>query len=131
MLFQVVKDEVRAVLMFESGVPLSLWRNPVHNPEIPGDVYEGVFRRALAAYDRVVAAAGIQLVVERSPMGDPEYWNIYVPFLFRLRKCKPWTRCCWLPRWATKPPTSSRRRPHARRIQQGIRSVVWVDGGDA
>ena len=87
-LFYAVKDELRSIILFNKGMPISRWRDARTNPEIPAKCFEAVYNQTLQSFDALLGAGSIHYVPEQSAMTDPEYWSIYAPLLFLTKDAK-------------------------------------------
>ncbi len=84
-LFSALRDEVRSILLFSKGVPISRWRDARVVPEIPFTDYQSVYENALRAFDELFLGKRIQLIDEQSASSYDGYWSIYSSLLFRIR----------------------------------------------
>jgi predicted nucleic acid-binding protein len=87
-LFSAIRDEVRSILFFKKGIPLSRWRDSRNNPEIPEENYEKIYELTLQAFDTLFENHGITITPEVSPWDDANYWSIYSSILFLIKESK-------------------------------------------
>lgn len=87
-LFSAIRDEVRSVLFFKSGVPISRWRDSRNNPDIPEEQYEAIYELTLRAFDTLFENHGITIIPEVSPWDDSNYWSICSSILFLIKESK-------------------------------------------
>lgn len=87
-LFSAIRDEVRSVLFFKNGTPISRWRDSRNNPDIPENTYHEVYNKTLKSFDYLFDNHGIVITPEVSPWDDPQYWNIVSSILFLVKETK-------------------------------------------
>ncbi|WP_292365651.1 hypothetical protein [Methanoculleus sp. UBA208] len=87
-LFSAIRDEVRSILLFKGGIPISRWRDSRNNPQIPEDYYEQIYGLTLASFDILFENHGITIIPESSPWEDDTYWSICSSILFLIRESK-------------------------------------------
>ena len=66
-LFSAVRDEVRSIILFNRGVPVSRWRDSRNNPDISREHYSGVYRKILESFDVLFENNAISFIREQSP----------------------------------------------------------------
>jgi predicted nucleic acid-binding protein len=86
-LFSAIRDEMRSILLFNKGCPISMWRNPRYDPVIDATDYEQVYRKTLQAFISLFEDSVIELMVEQSP-DNPNYWDVYSSILFMVKEAK-------------------------------------------
>jgi predicted nucleic acid-binding protein len=95
-LFSAIRDEMRSILLFNKGCPISMWRNPRYDPIIDAIDYQAVYKQTLQAFiplfedgkkDGKTQDSVIQLMVEQSPE-SPNYWDVYSSILFMVKEAK-------------------------------------------
>jgi hypothetical protein len=91
-LFSAIRDEMRSILLFNKGCPISMWRNPRYDPIIGAIDYQAVYKQTLKAFiplfeDSNRQGSAIQLMVEQSPE-SPNYWDVYSSILFLVKEAK-------------------------------------------
>jgi hypothetical protein len=87
-LFSSIRDEVRSILLFKGGIPISRWRDSRNNPQIPEECYEHIYGLTLASFDTLFENHGITIIPEASPWEDGTYWSICSSILFLIRESK-------------------------------------------
>ncbi|MDD3933100.1 MAG: hypothetical protein PHP55_04520 [Methanoculleus sp.] len=87
-LFSAIRDEVRSILLFKGGIPISRWRDSRNNPQIPEECYEHIYGLTLASFDTLFENHGITIIPEASPWEDTTYWSICSSILFLIRESK-------------------------------------------
>jgi len=50
-LFSAIRDEVRSIIFFKNGIPISRWRDSRNNPDIPESTYQEVYNKTLKSFD--------------------------------------------------------------------------------
>jgi len=91
-LFSAIRDEMRSILLFNKGCPISMWRNPRYDPIIDAIDFQAVYKQTLQAFiplfeDGKTQDSVIQLMVEQSPE-SPDYWDVYSSILFMVKEAK-------------------------------------------
>jgi len=95
-LFSAIRDEMRSIILFNKGCPISMWRNPRYDPIIDAIDYQAVYQQTLQAFiplfenskkDGKTQDSVIQLMVEQSPE-SPNYWDVYSSILFLVKEAK-------------------------------------------
>jgi len=86
-LFSTVRDELRSIILFNKGIPISMWRNPRFDPEISEDMYQAVYQKMLQAFIPLFEESVIELMVEQSPQ-NPNYWDVCSSILFLIKEAK-------------------------------------------
>ena len=91
-LFSAIRDEMRSIILFNKGCPISMWRNPRYDPIIDAIDYQAVYLQTLQAFiplfvDSKKQDSVIQLMVEQSPE-NPNYWDVYSSILFLVKEAK-------------------------------------------
>ncbi len=66
-LFSAIRDEVRSILLFKGGIPISRWRDSRNNPDIPEECYEHLYGLTLASFDTLFENHGVTIIPEASP----------------------------------------------------------------
>jgi hypothetical protein len=87
-LFYAVKDELRSIILFNKGMPISRWRDARVNPDIPGKCFRAVYNQTLRSFDTLLGDGSIIYLPEESSESVPEYWSIYAPLLFLTKDAK-------------------------------------------
>jgi len=87
-LFYAMKDELRSIILFNRGMPISRWRDARTNPEIPEKCFRAIYNQALQSFDTLLGEGSIHYLPEGSAESDPEYWSIYAPLLFLTKDAK-------------------------------------------
>jgi predicted nucleic acid-binding protein len=86
-LFSAIRDEMRSILLFNKGCPISMWRNPRYDPIIDATDYERVYQQTMKAFIPLFEDSVIELMVEQSPE-SPDYWDVYSSILFLVKEAK-------------------------------------------
>lgn len=87
-LFYAVKDELRSIILFNKGMPISRWRDARTNPDIPEKCFRAIYDQTLTSFDTLLGEGSIHYLPEVSAVSDPEYWSIYAPLLFLTKDAK-------------------------------------------
>lgn len=90
-LFSVVKDELRSILLFKKGVPISRWKDQLYSPEIEPKDYEFIYEAIFKSLDTIfskIEEKNIELITESSPEDHENYYEIYSSILFLIRDAK-------------------------------------------
>jgi hypothetical protein len=87
-LFYAMKDELRSIILFNRGMPISRWRDARANPDIPEKCFRAIYDQTLKSFDLLLGEGSIFYVPERSAASDDEYWSIYAPLLFLMKDAK-------------------------------------------
>lgn len=87
-LFYAMKDELRSIILFNKGMPISRWRDARTNPEIPEKCFRAIYDQTLKSFDTLLGEGSIMYLPEGSAETDPEYWSIYAPLLFLTKDAK-------------------------------------------
>jgi len=86
-LFSAIRDEMRSIILFNKGCPISMWRNPRYDPIIDAIDYQAVYKQTLQAFIPLFEDSVIELMVEQSP-DNPNYWDVYSSILFMVKEAK-------------------------------------------
>ncbi len=87
-LFYAMKDELRSIILFNKGMPISRWRDARANPDIPEKCFRAIYDQTLTSFDTLLGEGSIHYLPEVSSVSDPEYWSIYAPLLFLTKDAK-------------------------------------------
>lgn len=87
-LFSAIRDEIRSILFFRQGIPISRWRDSRNNPDIPEEVYLEIYKKTLESFDFLFENHGITIIPEVSPWDDDQYWSIVSSILFLIKESK-------------------------------------------
>jgi hypothetical protein len=87
-LFYAIKDELRSIILFNKGLPISRWRDARTNPEIPEKCFRAIYDQTLISFDTLLGDGKITFIAESSAEIEPEYWSIYAPLLFLTKDAK-------------------------------------------
>lgn len=87
-LFSGIKDELRSILLFKNGVPISRWRDSRNNPDITSTDYEAIYEITLKSFDILFGKKAIEYISEQSQEDNPNYFDIYSSILFRVKEAK-------------------------------------------
>lgn len=88
-LFSALRDELRSLLLFKEGHPISRWRDSRINPNITPEQYELVYENTLKSFDLLLGKAAT-FIEEQKPEEKKErnYWSIYSSILFLINNTK-------------------------------------------
>jgi len=86
-LFSAIRDEMRSILLFNKGCPISMWRNPRYDPTIDAQDYQAVYEQTTQEFIPLFEGSAIQLMIEMSP-NSPDYWEVYSSILFMIKEAK-------------------------------------------
>lgn len=87
-LFSAIRDEVRSIILFNKGIPVSRWRDSRNNPDISNDDSKEIHKKTLKSFDILFEKKAISFIKEQSPDDDQNYWNIYPSLLFLIKEIK-------------------------------------------
>lgn len=87
-LFSALRDELRSILLFKNGVPISKWRDSRNNPDIKSNEYKSIYEITLKSFDILFENKAIELMHEESLEDDPNYLDIYSSILFLVKEAK-------------------------------------------
>ncbi|MCZ7382770.1 MAG: hypothetical protein O8C64_14525 [Candidatus Methanoperedens sp.] len=87
-LFSGLKDELRSIILFKNGVPISRWRDSRNNPEITSTDYEAIYKTTLKSFDILFGKKAIEYIDEQSLEDNPNYFDIYSSILFLVKEAK-------------------------------------------
>lgn len=87
-LFYAIKDELRSIILFNKGMPISRWRDARINPDIPEKCFRAIYNQTLQSFDTLLGEGSIIYLPEGSVESVPEYWSIYAPLLFLTKDAK-------------------------------------------
>jgi len=87
-LFSGLKDELRSILLFKNGVPISRWRDSRNNPDITSDDYEAIYKTTLKSFDILFGKKAIEYIDEQSQEDNSNYLDIYSSILFLVKEAK-------------------------------------------
>jgi hypothetical protein len=87
-LFSGLKDELRSILLFKNGVPISRWRDSRNNPDITSADYESIYKITLKSFDILFGKKAIEYIDEQSQEDNPNYFDIYSSILFLVKEAK-------------------------------------------
>jgi hypothetical protein len=87
-LFSGLKDELRSILLFKNGVPISRWRDSRNNPDITSSDYEAIYETTLKSFDILFGKKAIKYIDEQSQEDNSNYFEIYSSILFLVKEAK-------------------------------------------
>jgi predicted nucleic acid-binding protein len=87
-LFSALRDELRSIILFNNGIPISRWRDSRNNPDINSEHYKVVYEKTLKSFDILFENSSILFIPEQSPDDDPNYWEIYSSIIFLIKESK-------------------------------------------
>ena len=87
-IFSAVRDELRSIIMFRKGIPISRWRDSRNNPDINKEDYESIYQGVLKSYDKLFGSGDILLIEEQTPEDNESYFDIYSSLLFLIKQMK-------------------------------------------
>jgi hypothetical protein len=87
-IFSALRDELRCILLFNKGMPVSRWRDPRINPDIKQEDYEFIYEKTMKSFDTLFANKYIMPVAELSPEIEKEYFEIFSSILFLVRNAR-------------------------------------------
>lgn len=88
-LFSGLKDELRSILLFNDGIPISRWGNPRYNPDIKPEDYEAIYKLTMKSFDSLFENSAIEYIPEQSWVDSSKYFDIYSTILFLIKDAKP------------------------------------------
>jgi len=86
-MFSAIRDEMRSILLFNKGCPISMWRHPRYDPKISEEEYHAVYEQTTQAIIPLFEDSVIELIVEKSP-ANPDYWDVYSSILFMIKEAR-------------------------------------------
>ena len=86
-MFSAIRDEMRSILLFNKGCPISMWRHPRYDPKITAEEYQAVYEQTTRAIVPLFEDSVIELMVEKSPE-NPNYWDVYSSILFMIKEAR-------------------------------------------
>jgi len=87
-LFSAVRDEIRSVLMFNNGVPISMWKDQRLNPDISEEDYQEIYQKVLSSFDMIFLTKKIIYIPEQSQIDGDSYWDIISSILFLIKQSR-------------------------------------------
>lgn len=87
-LFSGLKDELRSILLFKDGVPISRWRDTGNNPDIKPEDYKAIYELTLKSFDSLFENQAIEYIPEQSQEDSSKYFDIYSTILFLIKDAK-------------------------------------------
>ena len=87
-LFSGLKDELRSIILFKNGVPISKWRDSRNNPDIASEDYKAIYEITLKSFDILFGKKNIEYINELSQEDNPNYLSIYSSILFLIKDAK-------------------------------------------
>lgn len=88
-LFSGLKDELRSILLFKEGVPISRWGNPINNRDIKPEDYKEIYELTMKSFDSLFEKRAIEYIPEQSWVDSTKYFDIYSTILFLIKDAKP------------------------------------------
>lgn len=85
-LFSAIRDELRSIVLFKKGIPISRWRDPRGNPDFKKDDYHDLYEKVLESFDILFQGGRIQPTSDVQPHEEKEYWNVYSSLLFLVKE---------------------------------------------
>ena len=87
-LFYAMKDELRSIILFNKGMPISRWRDARANPEIPEKCFRAVYNKTFQSFDTLFEEGRIHYITEGSAESDPEVLVDLRTAPFPYQRCK-------------------------------------------
>jgi len=83
-LFSGVKDEVRSILLFVKGVPISRWTSKRETQEVkfPQDLSKKIYELTSLGLDTLFASNKIGIIPATSPSDEEDYLEVYSSLVF-------------------------------------------------
>ena len=83
-LFSGVKDEVRSILLFVKGVPISRWTSKRETQEVkfPKDLSKKIYELTSLGLDTLFASNKIGIIPATSPSDEEDYLEVYSSLVF-------------------------------------------------
>lgn len=83
-LFSGVKDEVRSILLFVKGVPISRWTSKRETQEVkfPKDLSKKIYELTSLGLDALFASNKIGIIPATSPSDEEDYLEVYSSLVF-------------------------------------------------
>lgn len=83
-LFSGVKDEVRSILLFVKGVPISRWisRRETQEVKFPKDLSKKIYELTSLGLDTLFASNKIGIIPATSPSDEEDYFEVYSSLVF-------------------------------------------------
>ena len=83
-LFSGVRDEVRTILLFIKGIPMSRWASKRETTEVrfPEELSKNVYELTMRGLDTLFAINKIGIIPATSPSDEETYFEVYSPLVF-------------------------------------------------
>lgn len=84
-LFSAIRDEVRCIILFKNGVPISRWANKRETKEVsfPLRLSKEIYELAMKGYDDLFAKNKLEILAVTSPSDAQNYLEVYSSLVFR------------------------------------------------
>jgi hypothetical protein len=79
-----LRDEIRAVILFKEGVPISRWASKRETKEVGLDeeLSKDIHRLVLKGFDTLFGGQKIRIVETATPSGESDYLDVYSSLIF-------------------------------------------------
>lgn len=83
-IFSGVRDEVRTILLFIKGIPMSRWASKRETTEVrfPEELSKNVYELTMRGFDTLFASNNIGIISATSPSDEETYFEVYSPLVF-------------------------------------------------
>jgi predicted nucleic acid-binding protein len=87
-LFSAIRDELRSIILFNNGTPISRWRDARLDPDIPEKFARAMYTKILETFDPLFGDGALYLIKEGATEYAENYWSIYSSMLFLIKEIK-------------------------------------------
>jgi hypothetical protein len=87
-LFSAIRDELRSIILFKNGIPISRWRDARLDPDIPEKCAHAIYTKILETFDPLFGDGALYLIKEGSTDDAENYWSVYFSMLFLIKEVK-------------------------------------------
>lgn len=83
-LFSGVRDEIRSMILFVKGVPISRWAYKRETKEVkfPEELSRRIYELTLEGFDNLFGSKKIEITATTSPSDEPDYFEVYSSLVF-------------------------------------------------
>jgi len=85
-LFSAIRDELRSIVLFKKGYPISRWKDPRINPDFNEEEYHDVYKKVLESFDILFQGSSIQPIRDIQSFDEKEYWDVFSSILFLVKE---------------------------------------------
>lgn len=83
-LFPSIRDEIRSIMLFIRGVPISRWayKRETKQVRFPEELSREIYELAMRGYDNLFAGKKIEIMATTSPSDEADYFEVYSSLVF-------------------------------------------------